>query len=169
MRKAQLFGRMLGMAVLLAFVSGGLGAQSLGEIARRVREEKAMAPKAKRVFTNDTLPKETTINTVGVSLPAPAAGDKGKPGDAKDDKGATGEEEKVWKAKFAGLRKTLAEEEKRLDLQQRELNLAQVQNYSDPNVAMREQFERTEIKKRDRKSTRLNSSHIQKSRMPSSA
>lgn len=154
MRKVQLFSRMFGQIALGALVSGiltgGLGAQSLGEIARRVRAEKEMAPKAKRVFTNDSLPRQTTINAVGAALAAPAAGDKGKPGDARDgqDKGASGEDEKTWRGKFAKLREALAYEEKRLDVSQRELNLAQMQNYSDPNVALREQFQRTEVNKR---------------------
>lgn len=150
MKKVQFSGKMLGMIALVALVSGSLAAQSLGEIARRVRAEKEMAPKAKRVFTNETLPRQTNINAVGASLVAPAAGDKGKPGDAKEgqDKGASGEDEKTWKAKFAKLREALTYEEKRLDVSQRELNLTQMQNYSDPNVALREQNQRTEINKR---------------------
>jgi hypothetical protein len=39
-------------------------------------------------------------------------------------------------------------EKRRLDVLQRELNLAQVQSYADPNQAMREQFTRSEINKR---------------------
>ena len=143
----------LKIALLMVSVGLTLQAQSLGDAARQIRAQKASAPKAKRTFTNETLPKEGTISTPNATPVAPAApGAAGAAAAAavvaKDAGKAAKEEEASWKAKFAELKKAQAEEERRLDLLQRELNMAQVQAYSDPNVALREQFQRTELKKR---------------------
>jgi len=133
--------------------------QSLADIARQVRAATATAPKAKRVYTNDTIPHDRkSLSVVGPSPEAPAEGDDadkvadkaGKAADKKSDKSAAGatEDEGAWRAKFAALRQNLETEQRRLDVLQRELNLAQLQAYSDPNQAMREQFQRTEINQR---------------------
>ena len=47
---------------------------------------------------------------------------------------------KIWRQQFKDARKTLADDTHELDILQREYNLKQQQYYSDPNVAMREQF-----------------------------
>jgi hypothetical protein len=135
--------------------------QSLAEIARQMRAATATAPKAKRVYTNDTIPHDRkALSVVGPSSEAPAEGDDadktgdkaGKAADKKSDKpaaaAASKEDEGAWRAKFAALRQGLDTEQRRLDVLQRELNLAQLQAYSDPNQAMREQFQRTEINQR---------------------
>ena len=156
--------------LMLGACAGLLAAQaappprpSLADLARKARADKASAPKAKRSFDNDTIPKTTVLSSEGMG-PAPAAKPEGeaKAGDAKEGEAKPGEakpadakpaekpkeEESVWRARFAKLRQTLDLEKRRADVLQRELNLAQVQSYSDPNQAMREQFARTEINKR---------------------
>ncbi|MBI2817998.1 MAG: hypothetical protein HYX72_13775 [Acidobacteria bacterium] len=85
---------------------------------------------------------------------APAKGAEGKPGEDKtaapppDPEKERAELEKQYRDRFAKLRESLAYEEKKLDVLQRELNLAQTQFYSDPNAALREQTFRTEINQR---------------------
>ena len=150
MKKFPLMG---GIALLaLGFlISAEAGAQSLGEAARKVRAEKQKAPKATRVFTNDNMPKQGGLSTTHVpEPPEPAKGKEAeaKGAEAKEQKKDMAEEEKEWRAKFAKLYDELKYEEKKLDVLQRELNLAQIQNFSDPNVALREQYQRTEITKR---------------------
>ncbi len=56
--------------------------------------------------------------------------------------------EKEYREKFKALRDSLAYEQQKLDVMQRELNLMQTQYYSDPNVAMREQTFRGQINQR---------------------
>src|SRR5258707_3256509 len=135
---------------------------SLADLARKARAEKAATPKAKRVFDNDNLPHDSPLVSEVGPAPAPKASDKdgkagekgeAKPGDKGTEKPAAGtekpkEEEAPWRARFAKLRGNLDTEKRRLDVLQRELNLAQVQSYSDPNQALREQFSRNEINKR---------------------
>jgi hypothetical protein len=132
-------------------------APSLADIARQLRAANANLPKAKHVYTNDTIPHvRGNLSVVGPTADAPADTDADadksadKTADKKADKkvSASKEDEGVWRAKFAGLYQNLDTEQRRLDVMQREFNLAQLQSYSDPNQAMREQFARTEINKR---------------------
>ena len=69
------------------------------------------------------------------------------PGEKKGEKSAA-EIEKEYRDKAAKLAENVAFEERRLDVLQRDLNLTQQQYYSDPNVALREQYSRADINKR---------------------
>lgn len=127
--------------------------QSLGDVARKARAQKQSQAKATRVFDNDNIPKEGGISTV--TMAGPSSTEKGKEPASKEAKGkgdkekkTSADEEKEWREKFAKLREELGYQERNLDVLQRELNLSQIQNYSDPNVAMREEYQRTEINKK---------------------
>jgi len=154
--------RMLGLVAVVAVFAAAVSAQSLGEIARQQRakkqQEKSEGAKTTRVFTNDNLPKATVLSGSQAEAAEGAAGEKagdkeqaaaGKaaegaaPGEAsKEDKAAL---EKEYLEKAAKLKEALAYEEKKLDVLQREFNLASVQYYSDPNQALREQTTRGEL------------------------
>ena len=54
-------------------------------------------------------------------------------------------DEAYWRKQFAELNKVLAADAKELDILQREYNLKQQQYYSDPNTAMKEQFDRKDL------------------------
>jgi len=115
---------------------------SAAEAARKAREQKKTAPKASKVFTNDNLASAGGgVSVVGTVAPPekPQEEAKGTPTAAKE-KG-----EAYWRARFAEARSKLSQAEKELDILQRELNLLQVQYYSDPNKALRQQFDRSEI------------------------
>jgi hypothetical protein len=126
--------------------------ESVAEAARRARAEKKSAPKPAMVITNDNLDTiKGAVSVVG-QTPAPAApaaapNEKGgKATKGAEAKGAPGQQTKppakdeaYWKQKFSDARKTLAEDEKELNILQREFNLKQQQYYSDPNVAMHQQ------------------------------
>ncbi len=134
-------------AVLLLAVTAS--AQSLGEAARRLRGQKAAQAKATRVYNNDNLPKSGGLSTTNVESESKGkekeAAEKGKEGEAKK---TPAEDEKAYREKFAKLRENLAMEERKLEVLQREFNLANVQFYSDPNVALREQTQRSELTNR---------------------
>lgn len=132
---------------------GTLYGQSLAELARQQRARKAQQGKAVKVFTNHQLSRPSS------SRPATRAAEAQKPeGEEQMDAADTTEAEsareerarleKEYREKFAQLREELSFEERKLDVMQRELNLMQIQYYSDPNVAMREQHERGEINQR---------------------
>ncbi len=159
MRKSSIFGKLPGLCVASLLLASFALAQSqttpsLGEYARKQRELKAakagQQPKSK-VYTNDDLPKTGGLST---SEQKAEPGKEAKPGEeAKAEAAAkpgetklsAAEEEKAWRDRFKKLRDDLATEEKKLDLYQRELNMANVQFYSNPDQALREQTMRTEI------------------------
>jgi len=129
----------------------GLQAQSLGDAARRIRAQKSSATKAKadRVYTNENLPRSTSISIIGGTEPVAATkSTAGEAAPAASSADAAKAEEQTWKAKFAKARADVASEERRLDTLQRELNLAQIQAYTDPNQANREAFSRNELNTR---------------------
>ncbi len=143
--------RVLSVAAVL-LLAGGVGAQSLGDIAREQRAKKAAGAatpaKAKRVYSNDNLPREGGLSTTALEAPKGKPGEKAKEGEKEEDKKSAAEEEKAYREKFAKLRDTVALEEKKLDVMQRELNLANVQHYSNPDQALREQTTRAELNTR---------------------
>lgn len=141
-----------GLILAVAFAAGAQE-QSVAEAARKAREKKKEAPKAAKVFTNDNIPKagaEVSVVGSGAASAAASTTEGGEKAAAK--KGAEGEEpvdpskdEAGWRAKFADIRTKIAQAEKELDILQREFNLMQQQYYSDPNKALREQYDRKDI------------------------
>ena len=129
--------------------------QSLAELARQERAKKTQGARSARVFTNEDIPEPTITGTPTAEAEAqPAAETKAEEPPATDEKAAgapektSAEIEKEYRDKFAKLKEAQELEERRLDVMQRELNLAQQQFYSDPNVALREQYGRADINKR---------------------
>jgi chromosome segregation ATPase len=129
---------------------------TVADAARKAQEKKKDAPKPKKVYTEDDInTKKSDISVVG---PAPAQQDttaaQANPGQAKTDANSKTEQkedpnsEKAWRARFDALRTKIATAEQELNVLQREENKADVQYYSDPTKAMKEQYSREEINKK---------------------
>jgi len=122
---------------------------SVAEASRRAREQQKNEPKTAKVFTDDDLDNlKGNISVVGPEPVTPPAGaaaasakDKAAPQAVKPVKTT----EAYWRKRFADARRALADDSKELDVLQREFNLKQVQFYSDPNVALREQHSRKDL------------------------
>jgi len=122
---------------------------SVAEAARKARAQQKSEPKGGKVFTDDDVANlKGTISIVGVEPTPPATTDasaataaataaKGKAEPVKD--------EVYWQKKFADARRKLADDSKELDVLQREFNLKQTQFYTNPNVALREQYSRKDL------------------------
>lgn len=128
----------------------------VADAARKAQEKKKDSPKPKKVYTEDDInTKKSDISVVG---PAPAQQDttaaQANPGQAKTDANAKPEQkedpnsEKAWRSRFDALRTKIATAEQELNVLQREENKADVQYYSDPTKAMKEQYSREEINKK---------------------
>ncbi|MBZ5661509.1 MAG: hypothetical protein LAO08_13975 [Acidobacteriia bacterium] len=121
---------------------------SVAEAARKAQAEKKTAPKPKMVIDNDNLGSVTGIVNVVGQETAPAA-DQAKPAAADTTKTEAEKpvvkDEAYWRKQFTDLNKKLADDSKELDILQREYNLKQQQYYSDPNTAMKEQFDRKDL------------------------
>jgi hypothetical protein len=130
------------------WVSAGQSQESVTDAAKKAQSTKKTAPKSKIVIDNDNLGTITgTVNVVGQS---PAAADQSKT-ESVEDKGKTAAEKPVvkdeayWRAQFAEANKKLDGDTHELDILQREYNLKQQQYYSDPNTAMKEQYNRKDL------------------------
>ena len=118
----------------------------LAAAAKKAREQKANAPKPKKVLTNDDIPEAKTE--------APAATASGKPGEAAKADASSGDDaktEEAWKKRFAAQKDKISSAERELDVMQRELQKEQVQYYNDPQKAMQQQYDRSDIKEKNAK------------------
>jgi hypothetical protein len=131
---------------------------SLADAARKARAQRKNAPPPKQVWTNENIPKVPREEAPATgAAPAGEAAQQGPGGEAAGAQGAPTPGEKTpsaedeakkqaqleaeWRGKFAAAHKKLDDDEKELDIMQREYNLKRQQYYSDPNTAMREQYE----------------------------
>lgn len=133
---------------------------AVAEAARKAREQKKVAPKPKKVYTDDDVAPKTA------ETPAPAATSASPDGSpalegvtstkprTSPQTSAENEDpnsEKAWRKRFADVRQKIADAELELDVLQREAEKADVQYYSDPQKAMKEQFTRNEINEKNAK------------------
>lgn len=149
MRFASPF-RFAALVALVGLSAIGIAAQDqssddVAAAARKAREQQKSAPAAKKVITNDDIPAKNTTpsaDSTGAAKPAevgatPAADDKSADNDPKS--------EAYWRKHFSAQRDKIATAEKELDILQRELDKDQVQYYSDPQKALMQQHDRSEI------------------------
>jgi hypothetical protein len=118
---------------------------SLAAAARKARDQKKEAPKAAKVFDNDSIPTTGGVSTVGAT---PA-----QPGDATTNpSGATppasGNDEKTWRDKFATLHHKLDQDQAELAVLEREYGVSSVQFYTDPMKEMQQKLTNDELYKK---------------------
>jgi len=125
----------------------------VADAARKAREEKKNAQKPKKVFTDDDVkpaapePQPASAGGFGGSAETANQG-KQPPADAsKDDPNG----EKAWRKRFQDQRDKIAKAEKELDILQREQDKAQLQYYGDPQKALMQQNNRSDINALDAK------------------
>ncbi|HEV2103259.1 MAG TPA: hypothetical protein VGR58_10830 [Candidatus Acidoferrum sp.] len=149
--------RISALSALLGFAAFSAPAQQappatgdpVADAARKARADQKTAPKPKKVFTNDDIPS-------AVPPPPPAATDATKTTDGKpqvDDKSGKKEldpeddpkQEAYWHKRARNLRTKLSTAEQELDVLQRELSKDELQYYPDPQKAMMQQYNRSDI------------------------
>ena len=129
----------------------------VADAARKARAEQKSAPKPKKVFTNDDIPSAlppappapAAIDTANKNAPKQQADElaaKKAPDPADDPKN-----EAYWQKRAKKLRDKLATAEQELDVMQRELNKDEVQYYPDPQKALQQQYNRSDINEKTAK------------------
>jgi len=125
--------------VAFFFSSERLAAQdapSVADAARQAREQKQASSKPAQVIDNDTLAPAPSAPTTpakdSVSTSAPAAPENGS-APAADKPAADSKEEGEKKAKIDALKQEIADKQRSVNLQQREIALAQNTYYSNPD------------------------------------
>jgi hypothetical protein len=123
--------------------------ESLGDAARKAREKDKTAPKAPVVFTNDNIPTAGGGVSVVGAQPAPSK-EPGKESATVESKAAAGQnnEEATWRKKFADARQKVAQDEQELSIMQRELAQLNLQYYPDPQKALKQSVDRSDIIKK---------------------
>ncbi len=134
--------------ILAAFVTGAAGfgrAQSLGDIARKLRAKQANQPKSTKVYTNDDIPPATVTGIPSAegapsetSAVSPATPETKKPeASSSEDKKMTKE---YWQAEFRKARAEVESAQEESALADDELNLAQANQVREADPTKKEQF-----------------------------
>jgi chromosome segregation ATPase len=138
----------------------------VADAARKAREQKKNAARPKKVFTDeDIVPRAAAQSAPAASLSTPGSSSPAavKPeialaqGAAKEAGKESAEDredsnsEAAWRKRFAAQRKKISDAQQELDVLQREAQKADVQYYSDPQKALKEQYSRDEIKQKTEK------------------
>lgn len=155
---------LIAVAFALAFCSVASRAQEtssgdpVADAARKAREQKKVAPKPKKVFTDDDVKPADTPAPALAAAPSDSATLSGEaklqkpqpvaPADAEQEDPNS---EKAWRKRFADQHRKISDAELELDVLQRELQKSGVQYYSDPQKAMNEQLTRNEINEKTTK------------------
>lgn len=115
--------------------------------ARRSREKQKNAPKPAKVVTNDDFPSAPTPANAPASDSKATAGGKQNADPSSAEQAAENDpkSEVYWRKRSQKLHDKLAQSEKELDILQRELDKNQVQYYADPQKALVQQHDRSEI------------------------
>jgi len=128
----------------------------VADAARKAREQKKVAPKPKKVFTDDDVkpaeqPAPAPVSSEATANPDAAKSEKPQAAVPSPAESENPNSEKAWRKRFAEQRKKISDAELELDVLQRELQKSDVQYYSDPQKAMNEQYARTEINEKTAK------------------
>ena len=128
------------LAVPLTTAVAQQTSQSLGDAARKVKEQQKQAPKAKVVWTNDNLPTSATVSVVGQSSPpsSTASSNEAQPAAPSDAATGAGDLSKA-SAELTEAQKELESLKTDLDIAQREYKLDSDQHYSVPDYATDQQ------------------------------
>jgi len=137
---------LLGACGVAAAQAQDPGSDDLAAAARKAREQQKNAPKPKKVLTNDDMPSKPA----DTSTAAPAVGTEAPPSGTTTDAATPKEEDDpkkpaYWHKKYAQTNDRLTQAEKELDVLQRGLNTDQLQYYNDPQKALVEQHNRSDI------------------------
>ena len=116
---------------------------ALAAAARKAKEQKKEAPKTAKVFTNDNLPTDGTISSVGTGVANSVASA------TASTTAAANSGEAYWRDKLSKLQAKLGQDQSELAVSQRELGVLSLQNYSDPNVAMKQGYSRGDLDKKN--------------------
>jgi len=135
--KIKHFKLMAIVALLFLGVSGAAAQQSLGDVARTARKNKAEQAPASRHFDNDNLPTSEGVSVVG---PSPAAEAKAGTEIKEATDASAAQRQKAaddWKDKIDKQKAKIDSLNHEVDLDQRELRLRQAALYADPTLRSR--------------------------------
>lgn len=136
------------IALLLAGISvTGLGwaqpspqGQSLADIARKLKAQQGQSATAGKTYTNDDVAGARAAD--GVTVDTGGSGSSTAGSDSSAPHG-----EKYFRAAYSKLMGQKEMDERQLEVLQKKLNQNNIQYYSDPQVALQQQYNRSDIQK----------------------
>jgi chromosome segregation ATPase len=139
----------IGAAFALVAYAQQAPVDPVAEAAKKARAQQKTEPKPNKVYTNDDF-ASSSKSAATTDSNAPTEKKEGRAGqaDADKDKKEDAKGEEFWRKRFASAREKLANAEKELDILQRELDKSELQYYPDPQKAMAQQFNRSDINDR---------------------
>ena len=117
------------------------GADDVAAAARKAREQQKAAPKPKKVLTNDDMPSVPADSKSGDAAAAKTDDQKTAPGEKPADPNS----EAAWRKRFQQIHDRISNAQQELDVLEREVNKDQVQYYNDPQKAMQQQHDRSDV------------------------
>jgi len=118
---------------------------SLGDIARKLKAQKAKDAKPIKVITNDTLPAAKDGDS-GFTTSTPAKPSTGAP-PAGSETSTPAHDEKYYRAQMSKLQDQLETHKRELSVLEQKLGQNNVQYYSDPNKGLQQTYSRDDINK----------------------
>jgi predicted RNase H-like nuclease (RuvC/YqgF family) len=142
------------MGVVCIFLAAGRGYtqqkpdandNSLGNIARTIKAQKAKEPKPAIVITNDNI----STHKEEASEVAPASKGKSSAASAPAEPAAKEQthDEAYFRSQMSTLQGNLDTHKRELDVLQQKLGQNQMQYYSDPNQSLQQQYSRDDVNK----------------------
>jgi len=151
--KAGLLLPLLCLAAAPALAQSQQTGDPVADAARKAQAAKKDAPKPKKVYTDENLPKAPRPTeepaAAAAATPDGQASATGVPG--AGGAATAKSEEETWRGRFKAQRDKIARAEKELGILQRETDKAQLQYYPDPQKALSEQNSRKDINEKDAK------------------
>jgi len=131
---------------------------SLGELAKKLRSQRATSQKSVRVFTNDNLPRGPASGgiTIAGSMATEPPAQQGQPSSGSEAGTAAGASaggssgthgEKYYRERMAELRSRLELHQRELSVLQQKQGQGQMQFYGDPNKTLQQEYSRSDINK----------------------
>ncbi|MGD0227405.1 MAG: hypothetical protein ABSF71_34225 [Terriglobia bacterium] len=134
----------LGAASSFAQQPSNSSDNSLGDIARHLKAQKAKELKPAKVFTNDNLPS-TSDDVTKLQANPPAKGPDESA--AKGSEAPEAHDAPYYRSHLSKLQDQLATDKRELDVLQQKLSQNQVQYYPDPNKELQQEYSREDINK----------------------
>jgi predicted RNase H-like nuclease (RuvC/YqgF family) len=137
----------LGVGSAFAQQTTGANDDSLGNVARQIKAQKAKESKQAKVITNDNIGTAKADATETAS--APATKGKLSPDAAAKEPGAPAPEhdEEYYHSRLNSLQEQLDIHKRELSVLQQKLGQNQMQYYPDPNKSLMQQYSRDDINK----------------------
>ncbi len=156
-KSCMLLGLFLALGQGVGHAQQSTSTPSLGDLARKLKVQRAQEKEKPKLYTNDNLPARPTGQPLSVAAGMSQSAEASKPGEkpeaATESKPEEEESanqvhnEKYYRAQMAKLQGRLSLHRRELDVLQQKLGQNEMQYYPDPQKTLDQQYSRGDINK----------------------